>query len=98
MVVASEQMVTMEFYGEKGTAKYRNIPFPSVKFISKRIRKERPPEWGVHALQRSLAGFMRWVLDDKPYLTPAAETLSVLAAIDAIYRSAKSGERELITL
>lgn len=96
MVAASEQAVTIDVYGEKGTAKYTNMPFPSVKFSGTKVRKERSPEWGVHALQRSLAGFANWVLDEKPFLTPAHETLPVLAAVDAIYRSAKSGQKESI--
>jgi predicted dehydrogenase len=98
MVAASEQAVTIEVYGEKGTIKYRNIPFPSVKCTGTKVHKERPPEWGIHALQRSLAGFANWVLDEKPYLIPAHETLPVLAAVDGIYRSGKSGRREKITL
>jgi len=98
MVAASEQTVTIEVYGEKGTAKYCNIPLPSVKFIGVRVRRERPPERGVHALQRSLVGFTNWVLDDKPYLIPAHATIPVLAAVDGIYRSANSGKREEINL
>jgi hypothetical protein len=58
--------------------------------------EDPPPEWGVHALQRSRAGFARWILDDKPFLIPAASTLPVLAAVDGIYRSAQSGQREKI--
>jgi len=98
MVATSEQAVTIEVYGEWGTALYRDSPFPRVKFIGMKARKERPPEWGLHALQRSLAGFANWVLTDKPYLTPANETLPVLAAVDGIYRSAKSGKRESIEI
>jgi UDP-N-acetyl-2-amino-2-deoxyglucuronate dehydrogenase len=96
MVAASEQAVTIEMYGERGTALYRDLPLPSVKFVGVKVRTKRPPEWGVHALQRSLAGFANWVLDDKPYLTPAVETLPVLAAVDGIYRSALSGKREKV--
>jgi len=98
MAAASEQAVTIEMYGEKGTAVYTDRPIPHVKFIGMKIHKERPPEWGVHALQRSLAGFARWALNDKPFLTPAASTLPVLAAVDAIYRSARSGQRESVEI
>jgi UDP-N-acetyl-2-amino-2-deoxyglucuronate dehydrogenase len=93
MVAAREQAVTIEVYGEKGTATYRDLPFPLVKFTGVNVRRERPPEWGVHALQRSLAGFAKWVLHDKPFLIPAASAVPVLAAADAIYRSAKAGNR-----
>jgi len=96
MVAASEQAVTIEVYGERGTALYKDLPLLGVKFVGVKVRKERPPEWGLHALQRSLAGFANWVLADKPYLTPAHETLPVLAAVDGIYRSAGSGKRECI--
>ena len=98
MVAAREGAVTLEVYGERGTALYRDLPLPSVKFVGVKVRKERPPEWGLHALQRSLAGFANWVLTDKPYLTPAHETLPVLAAVDGIYRSAGSGKRERIEI
>ncbi|MGD8405615.1 MAG: Gfo/Idh/MocA family oxidoreductase [Anaerolineales bacterium] len=98
MVAASEQSVTIEVYGERGTALYRDLPLPRVKFIGVKVRKERPPDLGLHALQRSLAGFAKWVLNDKPYLTPARETLPVLATVDGIYRSAKTGKRECIEI
>jgi UDP-N-acetyl-2-amino-2-deoxyglucuronate dehydrogenase len=93
MVAAPKQAATIEVYGERGTARYCDLPTSAVKFVGVRTRKERPPEWGVHALQRSLAGFANWVLDKKPYLTPARETLPVLVAVDGIYRSASSRER-----
>ena len=98
MVAAREQSVTIEAYGERGTAIYHDLPLPSVKFIGAKVHKERPPEWGFHALQRSLAGFAKWVLDDKPFLTPAPSALPVLAAVDGIYRSAQSGRRESIEI
>jgi len=91
MVAASEQKVTIEAYGEQGTGFYADRPFPHVKFKGVRVRKERPPERGVHALQRSLAGFTKWILDDKPFLIPAADTIPVLAAVDGIYQSAVTG-------
>ena len=98
MVVASEGAVTIEVYGERGTAIYRDLPLPRVKFVGLKVRKERPPEWGLHALQRSLAGFANWALTDRPYLTPAHEALPVLAAVNGIYRSAGSGKRESIEI
>ena len=96
MVAARVQAVSIEIYGDRGTAHYRNLPFPWVSFNGIRVRKERPPEWGIHALQSSLAGFAHWVLESKPYLIPAKDSLPVLAAVDAIYRSASSGQRETV--
>ena len=93
MVSATGQQVTIEAYGERGTAIYADHPYPHVKFIGVKVRKERPPEWGVHALQRSLAGFANWILNEKPFLIPAASTIPALAAVDAVYRSAHSGVR-----
>jgi hypothetical protein len=52
----------------------------------------------VHALQRSLEAFRAWTLVDRPYLISAVEALPVLAAVEALYRSAQSGEKEIITL
>jgi predicted dehydrogenase len=96
MVAATEQSLSIEVYGESGTAIYRNLPIPSTKFIGVHVRQQRPPVWGMHALHRSLAAYAKWVLEDKPYLTPAHESLPVLAAVDGIYRSAQSGKREKI--
>jgi len=93
MVAAREKSVTIEAYGELGTAIYRNTPLPSVRFVGVKVHKERPPEFGVHALQRSLSGFVNWILNGKPFLTPAASTLPVLAAVDGIYRSANTSQR-----
>jgi UDP-N-acetyl-2-amino-2-deoxyglucuronate dehydrogenase len=98
MAATREQAVTIEMYGEKGTAIYTDRLIPHVRFIGTQVRQERPPEWGAHALQRSLVGFARWALNDKPFLTPAASTLPVLAAVDAIYRSAQSGRRERVEI
>jgi UDP-N-acetyl-2-amino-2-deoxyglucuronate dehydrogenase len=96
MAAASEQAVTIEAYGKRGTASYRDLPFPALKIRAAKIHKEQPPGLGVHALQRSLAGFAKWILDDRPFLIPAAGSLPVLAAVDGIYRSAHSGRREEI--
>jgi predicted dehydrogenase len=96
MVAATEQKVTIEAYGERGTALYTDRPFPSVKFSGVKIHKEHPPERGLHALQRSLVGFAKWILDDKPFLIPAASALPVLAAVDGIYRSANTGQRSQV--
>jgi UDP-N-acetyl-2-amino-2-deoxyglucuronate dehydrogenase len=96
MVSATEQAVAIEVYGEKGTARYKDLPLPSVKFTGVKVRCERPPQRGLHALQRSLAGYAKWILEDRPFLVPAAGTLPVLAAVDAIYRSAESGCRSKV--
>lgn len=93
MVAAREQAAVIEVYGETGTAMYRDLPFSSVKFVGTRVKPERPPGWGLHALQRSLAGFARWILEEETFLIPAASALPVLAAVDAIYRAARDGLR-----
>jgi predicted dehydrogenase len=98
MVARPEQAVTLELYGERGTAQYSNQPWPRARFRGQRVRRRRPPVWGVHALQRSLEGFRAWLVEDRPYLTPAAEALPVLAAVEALYRSARTGEKETISL
>jgi predicted dehydrogenase len=94
MIARPEQALTIEVYGESGTAVYRNQPIPHVRFRGVRVKRARLPIWGVHPLQRSLEAFRAWVVDERPYLTPVQESLPVLAAIEAIYRSANSGQRE----
>jgi predicted dehydrogenase len=105
MVAATEQPVSIEIYGEKGTAIYSSNPWPWVKFIMKRNRvfgknsvsAPRPPYWGFHALHRSLKGFRDWVLKDQAYLIPGEEALPVLRVVEAIYKAAETNQREKIT-
>jgi UDP-N-acetyl-2-amino-2-deoxyglucuronate dehydrogenase len=91
MVARPEQAVTLELYGQRATALYSGrrplAPWPHVRFRGRRVRRERPPARGVHALARSLEGFRAWVVEGRPYLTPAAGALPVLAAVDALYRA-----------
>jgi len=93
MVAASEQTVSIEIYGRRGTAIYTNRPWPRVKFIGVSPKTEQPPHWGLHALQRSLKGFRDWVLADQPYLIPGEAALPALAAVEAIYQAAETGRR-----
>lgn len=88
-----ESAVEIEVYGERGTALYRDKPFPSVRFKGVHVKRGTLPVPGVHALQRSLVGFTRWVLDGGSYLIPAPEAVPVLAAVDAVYRSARLGRQ-----
>lgn len=96
MVAATEQPVSLEVYGERATAIYTQRIWRSLITAGSRVRRERPPIFGVHAFQRSLAAFARWVRRDIPYLTPAHSALPVLAAVEAVYRSAQSGQREVV--
>jgi len=96
MVVVPEQPVTIEVYGSKGTGIYTGPESPKVRFEGVKVKRERPPVFGLHALFRSLEGFRRWVLYDRPFLTPIEQSLPVLAAVLAIYRSADSGRKESV--
>jgi predicted dehydrogenase len=99
MVAAREGRVSIEVYGERGSAVYTNRPWPRLVVRAPGFRAARqsgPCLPGFHALQRSLAAFVGWVQSDRPYLVPASEALPVLAAVDGIYRSAASGKRELL--
>ncbi len=96
MAAAVEEAVQVEVYGERGQATYTNLPFPRLRVRGVRLSRASPPVVGLHALQRSLSGFVRWVLDDQPYLIPAQEALPALAALEAVYRSARSGRRESV--
>ncbi|MCX6032505.1 MAG: Gfo/Idh/MocA family oxidoreductase [Chloroflexi bacterium] len=98
MVAHAEQAASIEVYGARGTAIYSNRPWPHVQFLGVRPAREAPPGGRIHALQRSLEGFRAWIVEGRSYLTPAAEALPVLAAVDAIYRSSRTGRREAVTL
>lgn len=91
MVARPEQALTLEIYGENGTAVYTDRPWPRVRYQGIRVFPQRPPVFGLHALHRSLAAFCDWLLHDRPYLTPARSALPALAAVDAIYQSAETG-------
>jgi predicted dehydrogenase len=93
MASASEQAVTIEIYGDQATAVYSNKPWPNVKFIGINIRKQTPPIGGVHALQRSLEAFGRWVQTGEPHLVSVRESLLALSVVEAIYRSATTGQK-----
>jgi UDP-N-acetyl-2-amino-2-deoxyglucuronate dehydrogenase len=94
MVAATEQKVTIDVYGRNATALYTGFSSPAVKFKGVQPIKRSPPAKGMHALFRSVEGFRAWVMEDKPYLTPAHQSLSVLAVIEAVYRSAVTGKTE----
>ena len=102
MVSAKEAAVTIEFYGDRGNATYTNQPWPHTRFtIPKHYPKPssyKLPVSGIHALHRSLKGFAKWVLHDLPFLTPAQETLNVMGAVDAVYRSSKSSQKTFIDI
>jgi len=96
MAAAVEEAVRIEVYGERGQAVYTDLPLPRLHVRGVRLGRHPLPVAGLHALQRSLRAFVNWVLDDQPYLIPAEEALAVLAAVEAVYRSAQSGRRELV--
>ena len=98
MIAASEQAVRLEVYGEKGTAVYGDRPWPHVRWRRVKHPRQSSPAPGLHALMRSLEGFRRWIVDGQPYLTPAVEAVPVMAAVDAIYTSARTGTRVPVCL
>ncbi len=97
MAANPEQSVSIELYGSEGTGIYKgSFLFPKVSFLGTKIKKSRPPVKGVHALFASIEGFRRWIIEDEPYLMPIEKSLPVLATIEALYRSAQTGEKENI--
>jgi UDP-N-acetyl-2-amino-2-deoxyglucuronate dehydrogenase len=98
MVAQPEQALTLEVYGESGTALYTDRPWPHTRFRGAKNKREKPPVRGVHALARSLEGFRRWIVEGQPYLIPAQEALPPLAVVTALYRSAVSGSKEPVSL
>ncbi len=94
MVANPEQVATLELYGEKGTALYRAGTRPKVEFRGVKAPRVRMPLPGLHALQRSLIAFRRFVHGQDTYIVSADDALWALAAVDAVYRSAQSGAWE----
>jgi UDP-N-acetyl-2-amino-2-deoxyglucuronate dehydrogenase len=96
MAATPEAAVSVEIYGSRGTAIYSDRPLPHLRLHSVRISKETPPQRGLHALGRSLEGFRAWVTQGQGYLCPAEEALPTLGTVEAIYRSARTGQRQEI--
>jgi UDP-N-acetyl-2-amino-2-deoxyglucuronate dehydrogenase len=95
MIATPEQPVTIDLYGSRGTALYSGTDYTSrLKFRGVRVTRERPPVRGLHPLSRSMDAFRRWITGGPEYLTPVEQSLPVLAVIEAMYRAAKTGERE----
>ena len=98
MASPKEKEVTIELYGEKGIAYWKAGRTPSLRWEGVKPPAVRPPTAGLHALQRSIAGIRDWVRGGPPHLASAADALTTLSAVDAVYRSARSGKRETIEL
>lgn len=96
MIAVPERPVTIEIYGSTGTGVYKGTNFPRVRFFGAKVKKEKPPIMGLHALFRSIEGFRRWVTGDTPYLVPAPSAVRVLSVVEALYRSARMGRREAV--
>ncbi|MCP4625997.1 MAG: hypothetical protein GY850_21170 [bacterium] len=96
MIANPEQCATMEFYGEKGIGLYRGSFFPKSRFVGVKVKKKKPPVGGLHAIVASIEAFRRWVVSDIPYAMPVEKSLPVMAAVDAMYRSAGSGKTEAV--
>jgi UDP-N-acetyl-2-amino-2-deoxyglucuronate dehydrogenase len=96
MASSPERCVVMEVYGSKGTGIYQGSFFPRVKFIGPRIKKEKPPIGGLHAMVASLEGFRRWVAGEMTYEMPIQKSLEVLATVEGLYKAADSGQSEIV--
>ena len=94
MAAEREGAVSIEVYGAGGQAVYSDRPWPRLQIAATgEVARQRPPVWGLHALQRSLEAFAIWVQGGAPHLVPIQESLPALAAVEAIYESARSGQR-----
>jgi UDP-N-acetyl-2-amino-2-deoxyglucuronate dehydrogenase len=96
MVATPERCITMEVYGSKGTGIYKGHFFPKVTFLGPKIKKEKPPVGGLHAMVGSLEGFRRWIVGEMDYEMPIQKSLEALATVDALYRAAESGQTEQV--
>jgi UDP-N-acetyl-2-amino-2-deoxyglucuronate dehydrogenase len=90
MIAATERPAEIELYGSEATALYgEQLLRPRLRFLGKHVRQARPPGKSPVSLSRSLEGFRAWIVEDRPYLIPARESLAALAAVEAIYQSAR---------
>lgn len=102
MVAVPEKVITADIYGSRAQGQYFGGDFSKIRFSGAKVPKRHSPvRWGlkgVHPFLRSIEGFRRWVKDDIPFLVPAKESLAVLAAVEAMYRSAVSGTWEKVDM
>ncbi len=96
MIAEPERCITMEVFGSKGTGLYQGHFFPKSRFVGVKVKKKKPPVRGLHALVASIEAFRQWIFDDRPYAMPLENALPVMAAVDAMYRSANSGRMETV--
>jgi len=89
-----EGSASIEIHGSKGSALYKGPLLPRFSSSGKNFKRDFPPVKGLNAFTRSLEGFRLWVSEDLPYLCPIEESLKVLAAVEAIYKSADTGKKE----
>ena len=99
MIASPEQPMSISIYGSKGTAHYKGWNFYSkVDFLGVRVPSYNSGVRGIHALGNNLEAFRRWILFDALYHNKAEDSLPVLAAVQAIYRSADSKMAEEVEL
>lgn len=96
MAAPTEQPITIDLYGSKGSAHYISGFFPKLKIKGTKINSYTSKARGIHALARSLDAYADWVLYDTPYLCTAKDSITVLACILAIYKAARTGNAEYI--
>lgn len=94
MIASPERVPTIEVYGSRGTAIYEGYFFPKARFFRCKVKKEKPPVGGIHALAGSLEAFRRWVVGGQQYEMPIQKSLEVLATVEALYKAAESGQIE----
>ena len=54
---------------------------PHTRFRGVRVKKAKPPHWGVHALQRSLEGFIVYHADLLAWLLPVQSGLMLESSL-----------------
>ncbi len=96
MIASPERVPTIEVYGSKATAIYEGHFFPKARFFNRKIKKEKPPVGGIHALAASLEAYRRWIKEDLVYDMPIQKSLEVLATVEALYKAAESGKTEKV--
>ena len=88
MANAKEQPITIDLYGEKGSLHY--LSNSRLRILKAKIQHYRPESKGIHALARSLNAYTDWILNNKPYLCTARDSLAVLECIEMMYKDSKS--------
>lgn len=89
--------VELKVFGEKGSCHYVGpSPFSSLKWKGVKKYKVDEKYSGLFHYGKCIKAYGNWILNDEPFLNTVEESAKVLRMTMALYKSSKSGKKEII--